>query len=596
MYIKEASIKNFRSIQYQVFEAKSLNVLVGNNDIGKSNFLKALNLFFNNETEVGTPFNFRNDFSAFAITSQKKAPEIVIEITFSPPRSFDTRNVIWRKAWRREGLVSSEKRYSDNKPLEGRKKIGFWLDQINYSYVPAIKGQDYFAKLLSDLHNVLSETIEQELKSASENFIAKIRKHTRNISTELFNRLGMESSLQIPPDLSVLFEVLDFETGRKDGNISLKYRGDGIKVRHIPVILKFIGEQRNINRLKGAIKSSTIWGYEEPENNLELTKAFELAKDFLEYSEVIQVFVTTHSPAFYSLSTYSTENIETYIIKPDTKTNASIIERFDSQNITTLDHEMGLLPFITPHIQKLIAEKEELLKNINAVEDEIKWLNNPVLFVEGEIDRKIIERAIELHDPMLKTYFTIKACRGADGVADATLSWFYSRKEVRCVSLLDSDDAGKKARLKIDESVTSNDRNFKVMHLSKVPHLKSLFQRGIKVPFAIEDLFPSSVLKVAKDKGWLEFKESLIKDNDYGDPSRSFMEYCENVLQVSPDDCIYFYKIALFEKEKFCRYVLKLTGAERAVAFLPFKYLLADLKNKFEIDSINTESLDLRPN
>lgn len=46
MFIKQVSIKNFRSIQYQVLDAKSLNILVGNNDIGKSNFLNALNLFF----------------------------------------------------------------------------------------------------------------------------------------------------------------------------------------------------------------------------------------------------------------------------------------------------------------------------------------------------------------------------------------------------------------------------------------------------------------------------------------------------------------------------------------------------------------------
>ncbi|MBE4044311.1 ATP-binding protein, partial [Vibrio parahaemolyticus] len=40
---------------------------------------------------------------------------------------------------------------------------------------------------------------------------------------------------------------------------------------------------------------------EEPENNLELKYAFELAEVFRGYSKDIQIFITTHSPAFYAL-------------------------------------------------------------------------------------------------------------------------------------------------------------------------------------------------------------------------------------------------------------------------------------------------------
>ena len=44
-----------------------------------------------------------------------------------------------------------------------------------------------------------------------------------------------------------------------------------------------------------------IWGYEEPENNLEMLAAFNLAKDFIDYSKEIQILLTTHSPGFYNL-------------------------------------------------------------------------------------------------------------------------------------------------------------------------------------------------------------------------------------------------------------------------------------------------------
>lgn len=46
------------------------------------------------------------------------------------------------------------------------------------------------------------------------------------------------------------------------------------------------------------MKVATIWGFEEPENGVELSKAFEMANDFEEFSQDIQMFITTHSPAF----------------------------------------------------------------------------------------------------------------------------------------------------------------------------------------------------------------------------------------------------------------------------------------------------------
>ena len=58
--IQSIEITNFRSIVKleKNFSVSDLNIVVGKNDIGKSNFLKALNLFFNGETDIGKPFSF----------------------------------------------------------------------------------------------------------------------------------------------------------------------------------------------------------------------------------------------------------------------------------------------------------------------------------------------------------------------------------------------------------------------------------------------------------------------------------------------------------------------------------------------------------
>ena len=52
MYIERITIKKFRSIVDSTFYASNITVFVGENDVGKSNILKALNLFFNNQTDV----------------------------------------------------------------------------------------------------------------------------------------------------------------------------------------------------------------------------------------------------------------------------------------------------------------------------------------------------------------------------------------------------------------------------------------------------------------------------------------------------------------------------------------------------------------
>lgn len=78
--IKRVHIKNFRSIVDETIELKDFNCFVGKNDSGKSNVLKALNLFFNEKTDFDTPFDFESDYSKFAKRGQKQAREISIAL------------------------------------------------------------------------------------------------------------------------------------------------------------------------------------------------------------------------------------------------------------------------------------------------------------------------------------------------------------------------------------------------------------------------------------------------------------------------------------------------------------------------------------
>lgn len=392
MFIKKIRIRNFRSIVDETFEVGNLTIFVGKNDAGKSNILKALNLFFNGQTDHGQLFDFEADFSRLAKVGKNKAKEIVIDLFLSPPATFKDKNKIIHhvKKWRESGLCLPGPKvvYEDGSELTDRSRTGVWLNRLRYYYVPAIKGDNYFSSLLKQLYETLYETIKSDLQKAGQDFVEEIRKHTEPLSKELAARLKLDSKIQLPENLSELFATLDFETDSRGQIISLRHRGDGIKVRHLPVILQFLAQKERMHHSKGAVRSDTIWGYEEPENNLELTQAFALANDFEKYSSETQILLTTHSPAFYSIGKCQSNHAK-HNVYVGAESSSSRITKIDALNMPEIDVEMGMLPLITPYIEDQVTKNAKLTDVINDLKDETK----PVLFVEGPTDQEILENA-----------------------------------------------------------------------------------------------------------------------------------------------------------------------------------------------------------
>jgi len=105
--ISKIEINYFRSV-YSVTLSKNndINVLIGGNDAGKSNILKALNLFFNNDTELACPYHFYDDLSRLREEEARAAKGrafLWIRITFnnflgwkSLPKTFAV-----KKTWNR---------------------------------------------------------------------------------------------------------------------------------------------------------------------------------------------------------------------------------------------------------------------------------------------------------------------------------------------------------------------------------------------------------------------------------------------------------------------------------------------------------------
>lgn len=371
--IKSIEIRKFRSIKSitSEFKVSELNILVGQNDNGKSNVLRALNLFFNNETDVGQSFRFDDDYCYHAESGTGTRREIRIDLLIEPPKNRfkNARLVRWTKKWKRDGSIVEERFYTDNnEELTSKDNVYKWLDKLNYRYVPAIKGREYFNSLMGELHDVLNEAHSEIMASQGEGFISGIQDITKNITSELERQIGVANSIQVPSDFKLLFSNLDFGSKVGERIYHLKQRGDGIKVRHIPIILKYMAEQEKSISIAGYVKPDTIWGFEEPENNLEMKFSFELAETFLEYSKDIQIFVTTHSPAFYALDKSESDGVTTFYIKKDLLSCTTIkkVTHVDNEH---LHEQMGLLPLITPYLNTVYDQQKEIEKLESKIDD-----------------------------------------------------------------------------------------------------------------------------------------------------------------------------------------------------------------------------------
>lgn len=362
--INSIEISNFRSIVkfHQAISPNHLNIIVGQNDIGKSNILKALNLFFNSETEIGVPFRFSDDFSKHAITPDKKAQEITIKIRFKTPTRFaDSEDLVWTKVWRKNGLHNETIKKSSGR-IPSKRGAMQWLKKIKYKYIPAVRGSEYFNHLMGELHDALSEINPEAFNDSSERFIEGLKSQVELLTQNISRELGYSSQIGMPNNFKSLFSTLDFSLDKGGNIISLNKRGDGIKAQHIPVILKFIANHYKSITGRGIINPDTIWGFEEPENNMEMTNAFKLAKIFAGFSDDLQIFINTHSPAFYSLAKEYKDKTALYLAEFDMEKKSTLLSNVDIDNIHILDKEIGMLPIITEHIKDEVQKRQEFEK------------------------------------------------------------------------------------------------------------------------------------------------------------------------------------------------------------------------------------------
>lgn len=616
MKITEITIKNFRSIVNQTIIVSNMNIFVGTNDVGKSNVLKALNLFFNNETEVGTNYNFDTDFTYLFNKKSKEAKEITIRLVFEAPSSYKGEGeIVWEKKWRMDGLRSDKEKMYIRKPkaeISSRSRIPSALRGIKYRYVPAVKSDAFFKELLGTLYDTMSLSLGESIQKPMNEFSRTLQNATLSLSNDVNQALNLESVLTVPTDLRELFTTLNFDT-QTDAKItySLDYRGDGIKTRHIPIILKYIAEQDMKTRNQGSTQIFTFWGYEEPENSLEMMKSFELANQLQNYSEEIQMFITTHSPAFYLCG--ENEKVSLLHVKQEEYDKDTTIQPVC--DINEVNNDIGLLQLVSPFI-KIVSDKTENISNeykkriesltrvISEKGDEIQKLKElidntgiidiPTIFVEGKTDRIYLEEAIKRYNSTLETMLCEQRLKiysndeygGVKSVKEWTHAWCLTKNQSKMIAMFDSDSAANIKKKEIQEDEIFQERiskwhTLKLLTIPKTSTIIDMYKKGIKFEYSIEHLFTVDIWK--KCKSYLENKKNgelpALNDN-VADPEKGKLPQIRELIGCDVTDSYLSIKIKKDKKMNFCNKILNLSKNDDTI-FSEFKPLVDEIADYF---------------
>ena len=453
MKLIEIEIRNFRSIIESVYLREQENRLftfVGANGLGKSNILRAINLFFNKEVEPGQRFNPSTDLPQGSARSQGR---IVVTFKFDPNSDKRMTSFI-------DGHQAGE--FSDyrvpialalfpNGTLQytftvarGRKKnmpdlLERILDYVNCIYVPSIK--DYKTIIDSQMMRKIvaatfqgwgrgrygSKTIGEQ-KEKFQKLLGEVQKvldesgdYVSNIISAVIPTIR-RFSFSLPYDNLEDFLgrlLFTFQEKHLSDRISLSNVGSGIQSFTIYTLLRLLHEIRPTNTHR---KSHFIWLIEEPETFMHHDLQRRTRKTLKNYARDGHIFITTHSPVFIEKQNYS---------------NCFVVTR---------DSATRVLPINSKNVREVIAGNLGV-----AFEDFLPFKRYNIL-VEGESDKTLLCELNNLYTQLGETGVLdltetdILVCGSATSIPHFYNIYNVFNHYADFLALFDRDSAGMKAR------------------------------------------------------------------------------------------------------------------------------------------------------
>jgi predicted ATPase len=384
-------IEGFRSIREAEIELDSdLTAFAGLNNSGKSNVLRALNAFFNDETDSGQPLNVDSDYFRPDLL-RKKRKRIRVSIKFELPTSFKFRRGLEAtkallsgntftvaKEWVRDNPLPSFFLNNVALDLNDRQKLAAFLQLIRYRYVPnRVLPTELIRNEHQSLRNVLIRRLATKSKGNTNAFEAikdsSIRM-IRSLATRFEEACPGQGAVTLATPTS--WQDLAFTFGYRlaQNGVEIEDAAQGSGIQSLLMLETLYLIDRDYFQQFGW-KQAAIWGLEEPESSLhtslEARVAAYLAGVASDPKSRLQVLCTTHSDLIiqYAGCTVIAEN-------KDGGTN--LVPKNDPRAALDLLSGAGVSRWVHPVLF---------------------WPLDPIILVEGKLDREFIEEAFRFYRP-----------------------------------------------------------------------------------------------------------------------------------------------------------------------------------------------------
>lgn len=541
MKLKRIDIKRFRSINDLKLEIDldtNFISICGPNNVGKTNVLRALNLFFNPDEYI---FNKDAPHLKQNTRGGSVATEINLQLEDSKGKSYE----LIRKIEIIEGEITINNKGFLYPEGIGKRKFKKELTESNindlinnfvFFYIPAINISfpDLINLIINDVYEIEFDRsrfsgLKGELKSSFENYNNGLVDVLNQLAEEInplfqqFNEnwsVEFKSNAKVKKFQDLISEDISFHIDDKAG---FNNEGKGSGLQKLGFILL---HQKIIEKLSRT-KKNIIFCIDEPDAFLHRGLQLKLRDVLYDISNKHQVIVTTHSPEF--------------------------IDSSSLKNVILLDQEIGEAKFysrtktnINPiNTISIDLSREDGARKIREYlgleEDKTDLLDNYNLFVEGDCDKKYISELCKFFEIKTKRIFPIGGVNKYDRELEFYNDWYAdSTKRPHITLLFDNDDEGRKCYKLIKGKKFNNiqvECKFIPTKTGCLPDLSN-FQK-IKSNLEVEDfiypelIFYLSTLLLCKKPNLLRFtfKELEKKLNNKGFADDGILSLMDNLLK-----------------------------------------------------------------
>ncbi|MGZ0135366.1 ATP-dependent nuclease [Priestia megaterium] len=313
MLIEWIKIKGFRNFDCETINFANQTLIIGSNDVGKTNLIYALRILFDKSLSDNDLELYDSDYNVF---TKSNSIEITVKIsnviedclisTFKGDLHDDTVYIKYKNTKDGEYTIYA----GPSEDMLEVKTSRFYIKRLNMEYVNTNRNLTTFMKreknqILTDAKSLLQE----DLKENDESSISEMKEDLASLNRKIDNLHYIQRSLEnVNAELSDLAihnenQELSFKNANSDiermlGNLDLTYATEGETLtlggdgRNNQIFLAtWVAKQKN----KKTLEKVTFFAVEEPEAHLHPHQQRKLSSYLLEKFEE-QVFITTHSP------------------------------------------------------------------------------------------------------------------------------------------------------------------------------------------------------------------------------------------------------------------------------------------------------------